>query len=90
MCTRTSGHVGEYYGLNFLCTESTSYIKKKEKATIKFMNFSQKYMGSGFGGVSQYNYGDGAKIFIPGREFILRTCEVEAVWPLIPRRISPS
>ena len=27
--TRTSGHVGEYYGPYFSCTESTSYEKKK-------------------------------------------------------------
>ena len=32
---------------------------------------------------------DGAiKIFIPGREVIFRTCEVGAVWHLIPRKIS--
>ena len=37
-----------YYGPNFSCTESTSYPEKKEKAGIKFMNFSQKYMGSVF------------------------------------------
>ena len=30
------------------------------------------------------------KIFIPGRKFIFRTCEVGAVWHLIPRKISPS
>ena len=31
--------------------------KKKEKARIKFMNFSQKYMGSVFfGGVTLYMY----------------------------------
>ena len=48
MYSQTSGHVGEYYGTNFLCTESTSYHEKKEKARIKFMNFSQKYMGSVF------------------------------------------
>ena len=30
------------------------------------------------------------KIFIPGREFIFRTCEVGAVWYLIPRKISSS
>ena len=30
------------------------------------------------------------KIFILRREFIFRTCEVGAVWYLIPRRISPS
>ena len=40
------GHVGEYNGLNFSCTESTSYPKKKEKARIKFINFSEKYMDS--------------------------------------------
>ena len=48
--TRTSGHVGEYYGPNFSCTEYTSYPEKKEKARIKFMNFSQKYMGPVFFG----------------------------------------
>ena len=30
------------------------------------------------------------KIFIPGREFIFRTCEDGAARPLIPRRISSS
>ena len=30
------------------------------------------------------------KIFIPGREFILRTCDVGAVWHLIPCNLSPS
>ena len=48
MYIRTSGHVGEYYGPNFSCTESTSYPEKKEKARNKFMNFNQKYMGSVF------------------------------------------
>ena len=48
MYTQTSGHVGEYYGPNFSCTESTSYPEKKEKARINFMNFSQKYMGPVF------------------------------------------
>ena len=28
--TRTSGHVGEYYGPNFSCTDSTSYPEKKK------------------------------------------------------------
>ena len=46
--TRTSRHVGEYYGPNFSYTESTSYPEKKEKARIKFMNFCQKYVGSVF------------------------------------------
>ena len=46
--TETSEHVSEYYGLNFSCTESTSYPEKKEKARIKFMNFSQTYMDSVF------------------------------------------
>ena len=47
--TRTSGHVGEYYGPNFSCKESTSYPEKKEEnARIKFMNFSQKYKMSSF------------------------------------------
>ena len=41
----TSGHVGEYCGPNFSCTEFTSYPEKKEKARIKLMNFSQNYMG---------------------------------------------
>ena len=44
--TQTSGYIGEYYGPNFPCTESTSYPEKKEKARIKFMNFTQKYMYS--------------------------------------------
>ena len=30
------------------------------------------------------------KILIPGREFILRTCDVGTVWHLTPRKISPS
>ena len=42
-----SVNVGEYYGPNFSCTESTSY-PEKEKARIKFMNFSQKFLGSVF------------------------------------------
>ena len=55
MYTQTTGHVGEYYGHNFSCTESTSYPeKKKEKAKIRFMNFSQKYMGSVVFGVTPY------------------------------------
>ena len=29
--TRTSGHVGEYYGPNFSYIESTSYPEKKKK-----------------------------------------------------------
>ena len=29
---------------------------------------------------------DCALIFIPGREFILRTCDIGAVWPLTPRK----
>ena len=48
MYSRTFGHVGEYYGPNFSCTESTSYPEKKKK--LEFMNFSQKYMGSVFSG----------------------------------------
>ena len=31
-------------------------LKKKEKAKIKFMNFSKKYMGSVFFGGSPYIY----------------------------------
>ena len=32
----------------------------------------------------------GIKYYFPGWEFIFRTCEVVAVWHLIPRKISPS
>ena len=32
--TQTSGHVGEYYGTNFSCTESTSYPKKKKRLEL--------------------------------------------------------
>ena len=28
--TRTSGHVGEYYGPNFSCTESISYSERRK------------------------------------------------------------
>ena len=49
--------MAEYYGPNFLRTESTLYPEKKEKARIRFMNFSQKYMGSVFfwGGHPEHN-----------------------------------
>ena len=54
MYTQTSGHVGEYYGPNSSCTESTSYPEKKVKARIRLMNFSQKYMSSVFLGHPVY------------------------------------
>ena len=59
--TRTSGHVGENYGPNFSSTDT---------ARIKFMNFSQKYMGSG-GGAGGTLYMDGSIYKVTEKQLLI-------------------
>ena len=59
MHTRTSGHVSEYYGPNFPCTESTSYPEKKERLELNLWISVKNKWVLFFGGHHVY----GARVF---------------------------